>query len=315
MDYGSRRDKGNYYSEEQVRRVLQGSGLNIYSELENDFVIFCPFHANFRTPAAEVNKESGLFFCFSCQESIDLTGLVMHQTARSYFEAIRFIKSKESSSLNLEDEVNKKMVVAPEYVLFDEVLVKRLHTQAMDSDKAIRYFLGRGISKDSVVKFGLGYSDKNDMVTIPMHSPDGMLVGFVGRSVEGKQFKNTPNMPKSKILFNLHRVKSSRMVYVVESSFDAIRLDQVGFPAVATLGANVSNRQLELLHQYFNDIIVVADNDEAGSGMVSRICDRLGSRVSTVAIESKYKDIGDMSDEEIKKLEYQFDKSIASMLN
>jgi DNA primase len=315
MDYRGRRDKGDYYSEEQVRRVLEGSGLNIYSELESDFVIFCPFHANFRTPAAEVNKESGLFFCFSCQESVDLIALVMHQTGRSYFESVRFIKSKEAASVDLENEISKKINSAPDYVLFDELLVKRLHTQAMDSDKAIRYFLGRGISKDSVAKFSLGYSDKNDMVTIPMHSPDGMLVGFVARSIEGKQFKNTPNMPKSKILFNLHRVKSSRVVYVVESSFDAIRLDQVGFPAVATLGANVSKKQLDLLQQYFNDVVVIADNDEAGGGMSSRICDRLGSRVSTVTIDSKYKDIGDMSDEEIKKLEYQFDKSILEMLS
>jgi hypothetical protein len=27
-------------------------------------------------------------------------------------------------------------------------------------------------------------------------------VGFVGRSIEGKDFKNTPGLPKTKILFN-----------------------------------------------------------------------------------------------------------------
>lgn len=314
MDYRGRRDKGGSYSEEQVRRVLEGSGIDVYSELESDFVIFCPFHANFRTPAAEVSKERGVFFCFSCQESVDLIELVMHQTGRSYFESIRFIKSKEAVGQSLEDEISKKINVAPDYVLFDEILIKRLNAQALDSDKAMRYFLGRGVTEDSVKYFDLGYSAKNDMVTIPMHSPEGMVVGFVARSVEGKQFKNTPNLPKSKILFNLHRIKSSKIVYVVESSFDAIRLSQVGFPAVATLGSNVSNKQIELLKQYFNDIIVIADNDEAGSGMVSRICDRLGSRVSAISLDKKYKDIGDMSDEEIKKLEYQFDKSIAEML-
>ena len=67
-----------------------------------------------------------------------------------------------------------------------------------------------------------------------------MFVGFVARSVEGKDFKNTPKLPKSKVLFNLHRAKIYDSVYVVESSFDAIRLDQCGIPAVATLGSNVS---------------------------------------------------------------------------
>ena len=167
----------------------------------------------------------------------------------------------------------------------------------------------------SIIKYKLGYSVNQDMVTIPVHSPDGVCIGFVGRSIEGKQFKNSVDLPKSKTLFNLHRVKMEDKVYVVESSFDAIRLDQVGFPAVATLGANVSNTQIELLQKYFNNIIVIADNDEAGGNMKDRITERLGSRVSVIQLNKQYKDIGDMSDEEIKKLEVQFDKTIMSMLN
>jgi DNA primase len=102
---------------------------------------------------------------------------------------------------------------------------------------------------------------------------------------------------------------------VVESSFDAIRLAQVGIPAVATLGANVSNMQINLLQKYFNNIFVVADNDEAGGNMKNKIIEKLGSRVSTITIDKKYKDIGDMSDDAIKELDTSFDKSILSMLN
>jgi DNA primase len=142
-----------------------------------------------------------------------------------------------------------------------------------------------------------------------------MEVGFVGRSIEGKDFKNTPGLPKSKILFNLHRVKIADKVYVVESSFDAIRLSQCGFPAVATLGANVSNTQTELLQKYFNNIIVIADNDEAGGNMKDRIIEKLGSRVSVVKLDKQYKDIGDMSDEAIKALDISFDASIESILS
>jgi DNA primase len=153
------------------------------------------------------------------------------------------------------------------------------------------------------------------MVTIPVASPEGVSVGFVGRSVEGKDFKNTPGLPKSKILFNLHRVKASSKVYVVESSFDAIRLDQCGFPAVATLGANVSKIQTDLLQKYFNEIYVIADNDEAGGNMKDKLIERLGNRVSVIKLDKQYKDIGDMSDDAIKKLEESFDKTIAGMLN
>jgi DNA primase len=232
---------------------------------------------------------------------------------RTYFEAVRFIKQKDKET-DIEKLVNKKLVVTPEFVQFDEVLIKRLNNQALDTPRAMNYFHGRRITEDSVIKFSLGYSEKQDYVTIPVQSPDGMTIGFVGRSIEGKDFKNTPGLQKSKVLFNLHRVRSSKFVYVVESSFDAIRLDQVGFPAVATLGANVSSVQMQLLEKYFSDVILVADNDEAGSVMIDRILGKIGSKVSVVKIDQKYKDIGEMSDEEIKKLEFQFDNSIIAML-
>ena len=313
MDTGNRRNKTNLYTREQIKRVLEGTGLEVQSEVDTDFIIFCPFHANNRTPAGEVDKVTGVFFCFSCHHVCDFIELVMHFSGRKYFEAVRFIKSKEESSSVL-DRVNKKLVDVPEYVQYDQVSIKRLNSQALESPRAMRYFEGRLIPEASVKKFWLGYSEKQDMVTIPVHSPDGMEVGFVGRSVEGKDFKNTPRLPKAKVLFNLHRVKASKKVYVVESSFDAIRLDQCGFPAVATLGSNVSNYQIDLLKKYFNNICVIADNDEAGGNMKDKIVENLGSRVIVIQLNKKYKDIGDMSDDEIKQLDESFDKSIASML-
>jgi DNA primase len=313
MDIRDRRNKSDIYTKEQIKRVLTGAGIDIEKEIDSDYIIFCPFHPNHRTPAGEVDKSTGMFYCFSCQKIADIIEFVMFVSGRSYFESIRFIKDKEQN-IDLEKQINQQLYVKPDYIQFDELLIKRLNTQALESPRATTYYHGRRITEMSIKKFHLGYSEKQDMVTIPVHSPDGMCVGFVGRSIEGKDFKNTPGLPKSKVLFNLHRIKNSDKVYIVESSFDAIRLDQVGLPAIATLGANVSNTQTELLKKYFNNIIVIADNDEAGNNMKQRISDKLGSRVSVIEIDPKYKDIGDMEDEAIKKLEYRFDNSIIAML-
>jgi len=313
MRSGNRRHTGDLYTAEQIKRVLTGSGINIESEVDSDYIVFCPYHNNFRSPAGEIDKVNGTFFCFSCQKIADLVEFIMHTSGRTYFESVRYIKSKETET-DIEQIVNKALVVKPEYNQYDQVLIKRLNTQALESPRAMRYYNGRLITEESVKKFNLGFSEKQDMVTIPVHSPDGMEVGFVGRSVEGKDFKNTPGLPKSKVLFNLHRVKTSSKVYVVESSFDAIRLDQCGFPAVATLGANVSSVQTDLLKKYFNNIIVIADNDEAGGNMKDKIVERLGSRVTVIKLDKQYKDIGDMPDEAIKNLDESFDKSIAAML-
>ena len=314
MHNGNRRNTTSSYSQEQIKRVINGSGINIESEVDSDYIIFCPFHNNYRSPAGEVDKRSGFFFCFSCQHVSDLPSLIMKTSGRTYFEAVRYIKSKETET-DLSYQINQSLVNKPDYVAYDELLIKRLCAQALESPRAMRYYSGRLINEASVHKFNLGYSEKQDMVTIPVASPDGVSVGFVGRSIEGKDFKNTPGLPKSKVLFNLHRVKTAGKVYVVESSFDAIRLDQCGFPAVATLGANVSRIQTDLLQKYFNNIIVIADNDEAGGNMKDKIVERLGSRVTVIKIDKQYKDIGDMSDEAIKNIDETFDKTIASMLN
>ena len=313
MDNRNRRNKSDIYTPEQISRILTGTGITLESEVDSDYIIFCPFHSNLRTPAGEVDKQNGTFYCFSCHKIASLVELVMHVSNRTYFESVRFIKSKQTDT-DLVADVTKRLIVEPDYKPFDEILIQRLNTQATSSERAMSYYSYRKITATSVDKFKLGYSEKQDMITIPVHAPDGTPVGFVGRSIEGKDFKNTPGLPKAKVLFNLHRVKTADRVYVVESSFDAIRLDQVGFPAVATLGANVSNFQIDLLQKYFNNIIVIADNDEAGGNMKTRIEEKLGARVSVLQLNKEYKDIGDMSDEDIKKLEISFDKSIANML-
>ena len=208
MNTRDKRSVADIYTTEQISRVLAGSGISVESEIDSDYIIYCPYHNNHRSPAGEVDKVTGTFFCFSCHQVANLIEFVMHTTGRTYFESARFIKSKGSES-SIEQIIDKALVTKPEYTQYDQVLIKRLNQQALDSPRAMRYYLGRLISEESVKKFSLGFSEKQDMVTIPVHSPDGMEIGFVGRSVEGKEFKNTPGLPKSKTLFNIHRVKLS----------------------------------------------------------------------------------------------------------
>ena len=182
MDHSSRRNKTNIYSEEQIKRVLSGSGVNIESEVDSDYIIFCPFHGNHRTPAGEVDKNTGIFYCFSCHKACDLNELIMHTSGRTYFEAARFIKSKESDT-DISTLIEAKLDKKPDFIEFDEFTIKRLNVAALESPRAQRYYSGRSISRESVEKFQLGYSEKQDMVTIPVHTPDGLCVGFVGRPI------------------------------------------------------------------------------------------------------------------------------------
>ena len=69
-----------------------------------------------------------------------------------------------------------------------------------------------------------------------------------------------------------------------------------------------------MLEKYFTNVVLIADNDEAGSIMKDKLVEKLGPLVTTIRLDKQYKDIGDMQDDEIRKLEYQFDNAIISML-
>jgi len=302
-----------YYTESQIRRSLLASGIEIVSEVDIDFIIFCPFHNNSRTPAGEIHKTNGMFYCFACQETKELTEVIMQASGRSYFEAARLIDSK-SDNKNLVEVLQETLDKIVEFQEYDLSMIERLNENALNSSRAATYYKSRKITKDSVLKYKLGFSEKQDMVTIPVYSPDGLCLGFVGRSIEGKVFKNTPGLPKSKTLFNLQRAKRHDKVFVVESSFDAIRLEQVGVHAVATLGATISKEQRKLLKQYFNQVIVLGDNDEAGQNMSKKMISFFGSGCIAPTLPEGIKDVSDLSDEDLKNFVNRFDDMLSTVL-
>lgn len=311
---GQKQANIQFYSEEQVRRTLLACGVDIVQEIESDYIIYCPYHNNHRTPAAEVSKTSGDFYCFGCHESRDLVQFVMFCSKRNYFESMRLIHSKKAED-NIENDLMKILDKKPEYVEFDIDTVKRLNQSALSSHRAANYLKGRGITKESVEKYLIGYSEKQDMVTIPVFSPDSICVGMVGRSVEGKEFKNTPGLPRSKTMFNIQRNKAASKIFLVESSFDAIRIEQVGGKALATLGSNISNKQKDLLKKYFTSIIVVSDNDDAGRDMKEKLRMSLGNIVIQGDLPSNVKDVSDLDDIQLQTFIEQFNNEIQYILH
>jgi len=238
----------------------------------------------------------------------------MHCSNRSYFEAIRLIHSKKVD-VDIASEIYGMLNKPQDFIEFDLDTVKRLNESLLDSSRAAQYLKGRGITKQSAEKYLIGYSEKRDMITIPIFSPDGLCVGMVGRSVEGKSFQNTPGLPKSKTMFNIQRTKAASQVFVVESSFDAIRIEQLGRYAVATLGSTVSGKQIQLLKKYFTSIILLPDNDEAGLAMQRKMEEALGNIVVSGTIPNEYKDVSDLDEEQLSQLIYKFDNMIEYILN
>jgi DNA primase len=237
----------------------------------------------------------------------------MQVSGRTYFESIRLVDSK-SDGKNLLDNIQQTLEKKVEFKEYDLEVIRKLNNNVFRNKRAQEYFTFRKITRDSVIKYQLGYSENQDMVTIPVHAPDGTCIGFVARSIEGKVFKNTPGMQKSKTFFNLHKAKRYDKVFVVESSFDAIRIEQADAHAVATLGATISKEQRKLLKQYFNQIIVLGDNDEAGQNMSKKLISSFGTGCIAPPLPAGIKDVSDLSDDELKNFIDRFDNIVLSVL-
>jgi len=226
------------------------------------------------------------------------------------FQSLRLIANKETEALNNFDEIMEDILSEkPVFQEFPQETLDRLHADLAGDKNARDYLESRGINEESMKYFNLGYSPAMNMVVTPVHSPDGIPIGIVGRSIEGKTFKNSTNLPKSKTLFNVHRAKRvGEQVIVCESNFDAIRIHQAGFPnVVATLGGFLSNEQHSILNRYFNKIIIMTDADEAGRELGKSISNKLRNKdISWAAYgyneiyPNKSKDAGDLTEEEIK---------------
>jgi len=300
------------YTPAHVKSIIKSLGLEVVGETSNDFLCFCPFHSNRHTSSFSVSREKGAYICFNpaCGEAGTLVELIKKILNKNDFEALRYIASKESEAVENFDEVLKDMFEdKPDFEEFSQETLDQLYNNLGANKHAQEYFEHRGINQDSMHHFKLGYSSNMGMVIVPVHSPDGIPVGLVGRSISEKKFKNSTNLPRSKTMFNIHRAKKiGSQVIVVESTFDAIRIHQAGFPnVVATLGGHISHDNINLLNRYFNRIVIMTDSDPAGRELGMNIANKLRNKDILWASHSygkiypnNAKDAGDMSDEEIK---------------
>lgn len=270
-NYGDKqRSTYTNYSEEQINSVLNAIGLEPESETGKDFICYCPYHNNTETPSFSVSKSSGVYLCFNamCGAKGVLTTLVRdrHPDKLSEFEILRFIlKHKSANTKTLAERVAKNRKQAADFVKLPEEPFIKMHDSFWNNPEAVRYMVEeRGFDEDILEYFYIGYSAANDMITVPMHDPNGNYVGLIGRSLEGKRFKNSVGLPVSRTLWNLHRAKAaSDTVIVCEASFDAMRIHQAGYPnVVALLGGNLSNLHIDLIERHFNSVIIMTDFDD-----------------------------------------------------
>ena len=263
------------YSERQIESILNKLDIEVVGETGTHFMGYCPFHDNHDSPAFVIDKLKGLWTCFnpSCGEAGTLEELVRRINKCNPFAAqMLILKSADDDEVPLADRRARiKEEASKELKEFRQDKLDELY-ENFSGSPAQTYMYGRGFTDETLDYFRVGYSPEKEyptrpaMVTVPMHDAKGMPIGLIGRSIEGKQFKNSKGLPKKKTIWNIHRAKrEGSTLIVVEASFDGMRVHQAGYPNVgAVLGGHVTPFHLEQMDRYFDTIIMMTDFEHKG---------------------------------------------------
>ena len=271
---------------------------------KSDYVfITCPFHKDGQEvkPSCTVYNRTdndkvpyGTFHCFTCNSKGPLYKLVSKVLNLSYEQAKywlieNFSTLYEDKRLYLDDFIKTKKL--PEYL--DESILEQYKYYHP-------YQFKRGMTKEIIKKFSVGYDIKTDSITFPVWDEVGNLLGITKRSVKGKQFYIPSNMNKPVYLLNFVKQENITEVIVCEGQIDALVAWSRGIPAVALFGAGTTDKQIELLDKSgIRHFILMYDNDLAGQHGAMRLKQGLSKdKLITEVIMPKGKDISSCTTQE-----------------
>ena len=160
-----------YYSEDVIAEVRQRSDIvdlvSSYVALKRrgrDYVGLCPFHSE-KTPSFSVSPERQSFHCFGCGVGGNAISFVMQYENLSFPEALRFLASRAGMQLPEREpsaaekyERSLKERLLEMHKLAATHFYQLLHTE--EGKHAYQYLRQRGLSDETIRKFGLGFSSK-----------------------------------------------------------------------------------------------------------------------------------------------------------
>lgn len=227
----------------------------------------CPFHIE-KTPSFHVNEKKGIYHCFGCGVGGDVISFIMKYYNIEFLEAIEMLANKYGVNISKDnDSIRSYRDLYDINSSFAKLAIDTLNSNV--GVEAIEYLLKRGLSKELIEIFQLGYiSDKQDFskilssyntktikesgifmikngsylsrfngrIVIPIKDKMGRMIAFSGRSIHGEQPKyiNSPEthiFKKREILYNLDNAKkdANKLLFLVEGYFDVIALHNYGF--------------------------------------------------------------------------------------
>ena len=157
----------------------------------------CPFHGE-KTPSFTVFEDTASFYCFGCGAGGDVITFIMKRENLDYMEAVRFLAERAGMTLPEQEgrqaEFRRK---TRERMLEMHKLAARFYYNYMMSPQGkagLDYLLGRGLTKESITRYGLGYAPDSfralkDHLKAKGYSWEEMLAaGLLAKSEKGNLY-------------------------------------------------------------------------------------------------------------------------------
>ncbi len=188
------------------------------------------------------------------------------------------------------DEIlkNETHSVAREYLKkrsIDKDQVKKFRIGYIEKNPSLFEKLKNDFSKEDLLETGLFYFDEKKKIYVerfrgrivfPINNISGKPIALGGRIIEKKDYLakyiNSPEtffFKKGSNLYNLDlaRKLSNKLndIFLVEGYMDVVSLSKNGIDnTVANLGTSLTDKQILILNQFFDEIIICFDGDESG---------------------------------------------------
>lgn len=210
----------------------------------------CPFHRE-KTPSFSIDRKNNIFTCFGCGETGDVITFASKMKEVEPLEAAKLLA--EMFHIDVDDCTKRTSI--KDYL---KACIK-------DADKT-DYFQKRGLTKEMVKKYCLGYDVKRNAIVLPYSSE---LRYYQTRSISDKKFyKPTNEEAGAEPLFNRKALwgTSKEPVFIVESPLCALSIMQCGGVSVSLCGVGGANKLVKEVKSKKPNapLVLCLDNDEPG---------------------------------------------------
>ena len=160
-----------YYPEELIEEIrLKNDIVDVisgYVRLQkkgSSYFGLCPFH-NEKSPSFSVSRSKQMYYCFGCGAGGNVFTFIMEYENYSFPEAVKFLADRAGVDLpEIEYSREAKEHADMKSVLLDinKLAAKYFYAQlkSPQGENAYTYLKNRELSDETIIAFGLGYSNK-----------------------------------------------------------------------------------------------------------------------------------------------------------